>query len=63
MDNFPYTVNDEWAKLKDGKCCHQITDHTGFHFFRCDKKVKVFIDEIGFCGIHARSIKHWRGEK
>ncbi len=58
--NFPYTVNVEFSKLDDGRCCNQTTDHTGFHFFRCNHPAKAEIDGVGFCGIHARSIKRWR---
>jgi len=60
MENFPYLVKEKYAKLKDGICCHEKTDHTGFHFFRCDKKIKEYIDGVGFCGIHAGSVKKWR---
>lgn len=60
MKNFPYTVEEGYANLKDGLCCHTVTDHTGFHFYRCSKKVKEYIDGVGLCGIHARSVKIWR---
>jgi len=57
---FPYTVKQSYAQLKDERCCYQISDHTGFHFFRCPKPATKKIDEVGLCGVHARSIKIWR---
>jgi len=60
MGNFPYTVKMEYAKLNDERCCSKVSDHTGFHFRRCTKKTKKYIDGVGFCGIHARSIKKWQ---
>ncbi len=57
---FPYTVNVDNAKLNDNKCCSEVSNYTGFSFFRCSKEVKEYIDGIGFCGIHAKSIKNWR---
>ena len=58
--NFPYTVKVGYAKLNDWICCSEVSDHTGYHFWRCNRKVKETISGIGFCGIHARSIKRWR---
>jgi len=60
MKNFPYLVREKYAKLNDGKCCYEMSDRTGFHFYRCSKKAKKYIDGIGFCGIHARSVERWR---
>lgn len=60
MGRFPYTVKEEYFKLNDNQCCSEVGT---WFFHRCPKKVKEFIDGVGFCGIHARSIKHWRGDK
>ena len=60
MGNFPYYVKEKWATLKDNICCCQVSDHSGFYFHRCKHKVKEYIDKVGFCGMHARSIKKWR---
>ena len=57
---FPYTIKERYAVLNDGRCCAQVSDHTGFHFFRCDKKEKEKIDGVGLCGIHSRMVKKWR---
>ena len=61
--DFPYSVEIKYAKYNDDRCCSEVSDHTGFHFYRCKHKVKETIDGIGFCGIHARSIKKWRAYK
>ena len=61
MKNFPYTVNEEYAKLKDNRCCSTYMPD-GWRSIRCSRKVKETIDGIGFCGIHARKIKKWRSE-
>ena len=57
---FHYKIKKEYAVLNDGKCCQQVTDYTGFHFFRCKSKAKEVIDGIGLCGKHANSLKKWR---
>lgn len=57
MRKFPFTVNIEYAKLNDRRCCKEVSDHTGFHFRRCSCRVKEVIEGIGLCGIHARSVK------
>ena len=59
---FPYTVNQEYVKLNDGICCNTVSQDS-WHWHRCTKKVKELIDGVGFCGIHARSIKIWKGNK
>lgn len=59
MDNFPYTIREEYAKLDDGKCCAMVSEQ-GWHFTRCQKAAKKAIDGVGLCGIHARSVEHWR---
>lgn len=56
--NFPYTVKEENIK-DDGKCCDSVSP-SGWHRYRCGNPVKEIIDGVGFCGIHARSIKKWR---
>jgi len=56
---FPYTVKEEYMKLNDNRCCDTYMPD-GWHIVRCKNKVKETIDEIGFCGIHARAIKKWR---
>ncbi len=57
MAKFPYTITITYAKLKDKQCC-AVTGT--WHFRRCRYKVKEYIDGIGLCGIHARSVKNWR---
>lgn len=59
---FPYTVKITWVKYQDGRCCHQMSGHTGFHFFRCPKPATKKIDNAGLCGRHARSVEIWRGK-
>ena len=59
MERFPYTVNEEYAKLNDSRCCDTYMPD-GWHSERCSKKIKEVIDGIGFCGVHARAIKKWR---
>ena len=63
MSNFPYTVEEKYVELNDGKCCHTIPDYTGFYQRRCSRPVKEVIDGVGLCGIHARSVKKWRKNK
>lgn len=63
MKNFPYTVVEKYAKFPDGRCCNEMCDRTGFYFHRCKRKVKEYIDGVGFCGIHARSVRKWRGRR
>lgn len=59
MGHFPYTVNEDYAKLKDNRCCCTSMPD-GWHSVRCKRQVKTIIDRIGFCGIHTRSILNWR---
>jgi len=37
------------------------SDASGYHFQRCRHKAKGKIDGVGFCGVHLRAIKRWRG--
>ena len=59
---FPYNVNKRYIALNDNKCCYDVADRTGFHFYRCTSPVKKIIDGVGFCKKHANGIKKWRGK-
>jgi hypothetical protein len=60
MENFPYNVKDEYIKLNDGDCCVEMSDRTGWHFYRCHRKASKQIDGVGLCGIHNRMVENWR---
>lgn len=56
---FPYSVSEEYADLKDGQCC-ETGFPDGWRLERCNAKAKITIDGVGFCKRHANSIKKWR---
>lgn len=60
MENFPYTVKEEYFKLKDNQCCYQMATQGGWHFYRCKRPASKQIDGVGLCGSHARSVEIWR---
>ncbi len=58
----PYTVEDKYIALNDGRCCHTVPTNA-WHSKRCPYRVKKVIEGAGLCGIHARSVKLWRGDE
>lgn len=53
------------------KCLEKVADHTGFHFYPCNRPAKFVgtrepSETLYLCGIHARMYKgreygHWAG--